>query len=183
MTAMEKGRILLAVTGFHPQRWHELLSAEREVVLEPDGAERSVDHLCRGVEAAAEPAVVAAQSARHLLDRRRRRPYLRRSRPARRADREGRRRQPHPAHDRICRLAGARSSSPGHALPCPAEEEDLARAAAAAGRRHLRRHHGARHSSAVRRPRRCWRSASASMAGAAPTGRWRASRPSPARPG
>ena len=35
---MEKGRILLAVTGFHPQRWHELLSAERDVVLEPDGA-------------------------------------------------------------------------------------------------------------------------------------------------
>ncbi|GLS31572.1 glyoxylate/hydroxypyruvate reductase A [Mesorhizobium albiziae] len=34
---MDKGRILLAVTGFHPQRWHELLSAEREVVLEPDG--------------------------------------------------------------------------------------------------------------------------------------------------
>ena len=35
--AMEKGRVLLALTGFHPQRWHELLSAEREVVLEPDG--------------------------------------------------------------------------------------------------------------------------------------------------
>jgi glyoxylate/hydroxypyruvate reductase len=35
---MEKGRILLAVTGFHPQRWRDLLSAEREVVLEPDGA-------------------------------------------------------------------------------------------------------------------------------------------------
>ena len=34
---MEKGRILLAVTGFNPQRWHELLSATREVVLEPDG--------------------------------------------------------------------------------------------------------------------------------------------------
>ncbi|MCV3239845.1 2-hydroxyacid dehydrogenase [Mesorhizobium sp. ZC-5] len=34
---MDKGRILLAVTGFHPQRWHELLSAERDVVLEPDG--------------------------------------------------------------------------------------------------------------------------------------------------
>ncbi len=35
---MEKGRILLAVTGFHPQRWRELLAAEREVVLEPEGA-------------------------------------------------------------------------------------------------------------------------------------------------
>ncbi len=35
---MEKGRILLATTSFQPQRWRELLSAEREVVLEPDGA-------------------------------------------------------------------------------------------------------------------------------------------------
>ncbi len=34
---MDKGRVLLAVTGFHPQRWHELLSAERDVVTEPDG--------------------------------------------------------------------------------------------------------------------------------------------------
>jgi glyoxylate/hydroxypyruvate reductase A len=34
---MEKGRILLAVTAFHPQRWHELLAAERTVVTEPDG--------------------------------------------------------------------------------------------------------------------------------------------------
>lgn len=36
---MNKGRILLSVTGFNPQRWHELLSAEREVVLAPDGPE------------------------------------------------------------------------------------------------------------------------------------------------
>jgi glyoxylate/hydroxypyruvate reductase A len=35
--AMEKGRVLLSITGFNPHRWHELLSAEREVVLEPDG--------------------------------------------------------------------------------------------------------------------------------------------------
>jgi glyoxylate/hydroxypyruvate reductase A len=35
---MEKGRILLALTGIHPRRWRELLSAEREVVLEPEGA-------------------------------------------------------------------------------------------------------------------------------------------------
>src|SRR5262245_58065981 len=34
---MEKGRILLAVTGFHPQRWRDLLAARREVTLEPDG--------------------------------------------------------------------------------------------------------------------------------------------------
>lgn len=35
---MEKGRILLALTGFHPQRWYELLSRQREVAMEPDGA-------------------------------------------------------------------------------------------------------------------------------------------------
>ena len=34
---MDKGRILLAVTGFSPQRWYELLSATRKVTLEPDG--------------------------------------------------------------------------------------------------------------------------------------------------
>ena len=34
---MEKGRVLLAVSGFHPQRWRDLLAARREVVLEPDG--------------------------------------------------------------------------------------------------------------------------------------------------
>ena len=33
---MDKGRILLSLTGFHPQRWHELLSADRPVVLEPE---------------------------------------------------------------------------------------------------------------------------------------------------
>jgi glyoxylate/hydroxypyruvate reductase A len=37
MTGTEKGRILLAVTGFNPQRWYELLSAERSVTLEPNG--------------------------------------------------------------------------------------------------------------------------------------------------
>ena len=36
---MQKGRILLSVTGFNPQRWHDLLSVNREVVLKPDGAE------------------------------------------------------------------------------------------------------------------------------------------------
>jgi glyoxylate/hydroxypyruvate reductase len=30
-------RVLLSLTGFNPKRWHELLSAEREVTLEPDG--------------------------------------------------------------------------------------------------------------------------------------------------
>lgn len=39
MPDKEKGRILLAVTGFNPRLWHELLSEKREVVLEPDGAE------------------------------------------------------------------------------------------------------------------------------------------------
>ncbi|TWG92341.1 glyoxylate/hydroxypyruvate reductase A [Mesorhizobium sp. J18] len=31
------GRILLSTTGFRPQLWYDLLSAERPVVLEPDG--------------------------------------------------------------------------------------------------------------------------------------------------
>jgi glyoxylate/hydroxypyruvate reductase len=35
---MDKGRILLSVTGFNPQHWYELLSAQREVVLKPDSA-------------------------------------------------------------------------------------------------------------------------------------------------
>jgi glyoxylate/hydroxypyruvate reductase A len=34
---MDKGRVLLSLTAFHPQRWHELLSAERTVAGEPDG--------------------------------------------------------------------------------------------------------------------------------------------------
>jgi glyoxylate/hydroxypyruvate reductase A len=33
------GRVLLSVTGFNPTRWHGLLSARREVTLEPDGAD------------------------------------------------------------------------------------------------------------------------------------------------
>ena len=37
MAGMEKGRILLAVRGFNPQRWYELLSAKRKVTLEPEG--------------------------------------------------------------------------------------------------------------------------------------------------
>ena len=37
MSGMDKGRILLSVTGFNPQRWYELLSASRTVTLEPDG--------------------------------------------------------------------------------------------------------------------------------------------------
>lgn len=39
MTVATNGRILLSVTGFNPQRWHQLLSqGGREVVLERDGA-------------------------------------------------------------------------------------------------------------------------------------------------
>ncbi|MCO5063671.1 MAG: glyoxylate/hydroxypyruvate reductase A [Rhizobiaceae bacterium] len=34
---MNENRVLLSVTGINPHRWHELLSQEREVVLEPDG--------------------------------------------------------------------------------------------------------------------------------------------------
>lgn len=37
MPTLDKGRVLLAVTGFHPKHWHELFSVEREVVLEPKG--------------------------------------------------------------------------------------------------------------------------------------------------
>ena len=43
-----------------------------------------------------------------------------------------------PVHDGICRLARSRPPPPGHALPRPAEEEDLARAGPAAGRRRQR---------------------------------------------
>ena len=38
MSEADKGRILLAVTGFNPKRWYELLSQERTVVTEPEGA-------------------------------------------------------------------------------------------------------------------------------------------------
>lgn len=39
------GRVLLAVSGISPRRWHELLSVRREVVLEPDGfADPSITH-------------------------------------------------------------------------------------------------------------------------------------------
>ncbi len=34
---MSKGKVLLSITGFNPQRWHELLAAGREVVREPNG--------------------------------------------------------------------------------------------------------------------------------------------------
>lgn len=37
MAQFEKCRVLLAVSGFNPQRWHELLSVSRQVTLEPDG--------------------------------------------------------------------------------------------------------------------------------------------------
>ena len=69
--------ILLAVTGFNPQRWHELLSARREVVLEPDGpADPSIAY---AVVWKQRPRllVAAAQSQGDLFDRRRRRSYLR----------------------------------------------------------------------------------------------------------
>ena len=34
---MNRGRVLLSITGMSPHRWFELLSREREVVLDPDG--------------------------------------------------------------------------------------------------------------------------------------------------
>ncbi|MEX0953856.1 MAG: glyoxylate/hydroxypyruvate reductase A [Rhizobiaceae bacterium] len=38
MSEADRGRILLSVTGFNPKRWYELLSKERTVALEPEGA-------------------------------------------------------------------------------------------------------------------------------------------------
>ncbi len=35
---MQKGKVLLSVTGFNPQRWHELLAEGRDVVLRPETA-------------------------------------------------------------------------------------------------------------------------------------------------
>jgi glyoxylate/hydroxypyruvate reductase len=35
---MQKGKVLLSVSGFNPQRWHELLAAGRDVVLRPETA-------------------------------------------------------------------------------------------------------------------------------------------------
>lgn len=37
MPEAAQSRVLLAVSGFSPRRWHELLSARRTVALEPDG--------------------------------------------------------------------------------------------------------------------------------------------------
>ncbi|BCH27982.1 2-hydroxyacid dehydrogenase [Mesorhizobium sp. L-8-3] len=37
MSGQPTSRVLLSVTGINPRRWHQLLSARREVVLEPDG--------------------------------------------------------------------------------------------------------------------------------------------------
>lgn len=37
MPHAQQGRVLLSVTGISPRRWHELLSAKREVTLEPGG--------------------------------------------------------------------------------------------------------------------------------------------------
>ncbi|WP_040677262.1 2-hydroxyacid dehydrogenase [Nitratireductor pacificus] len=45
MSTPARGRILLSVTGFNPQRWYDLLSKKRDVVLEPAGAEDpSIDY-------------------------------------------------------------------------------------------------------------------------------------------
>ena len=45
MTQPARGRVLLSVTGYDPYRWRDLLSAERDVVLEPDGAsDPSIDY-------------------------------------------------------------------------------------------------------------------------------------------
>lgn len=45
MTDHRAGRILLSVQGFNPKKWHELLSAGREVVTEPQGeSDPSIDY-------------------------------------------------------------------------------------------------------------------------------------------
>jgi glyoxylate/hydroxypyruvate reductase A len=45
MTDHRAGRILLSVQGFNPKKWHELLSAKREVVTEPQGeSDPSIDY-------------------------------------------------------------------------------------------------------------------------------------------
>ncbi|MFN3766667.1 MAG: 2-hydroxyacid dehydrogenase [Aliihoeflea sp.] len=45
MTDHRAGRILLSVQGFNPKKWHELLSATREVVIEPQGgSDPSIDY-------------------------------------------------------------------------------------------------------------------------------------------
>jgi glyoxylate/hydroxypyruvate reductase A len=45
MPQSARGRVLLAVTGYDPASWHELLSVEREVVREPDGpADPTIDY-------------------------------------------------------------------------------------------------------------------------------------------
>jgi glyoxylate/hydroxypyruvate reductase A len=36
---MEKGRVLLSASGYNSRRWHELLGAERDIVLEPTAAD------------------------------------------------------------------------------------------------------------------------------------------------
>ncbi len=35
---MDRGKVLLSVSGFNPQRWHELLAARRHVLLRPESA-------------------------------------------------------------------------------------------------------------------------------------------------
>jgi len=45
MTEHSAGRILLSVQGFNPKRWHELLSATREVATAPQGeSDPSIDY-------------------------------------------------------------------------------------------------------------------------------------------
>lgn len=45
MTDHRAGRILLSVQGFNPKKWHELLSANRDVVTEPHGeTDPSIDY-------------------------------------------------------------------------------------------------------------------------------------------
>ena len=108
---MQKGKVLLSVSGFNPQRWHELLAAGREVVLRPEDRERSVDHLCGRLEAAAGHLSWTPKSQGDLFDWRGCRSHPCRQDCARRANRSRRGRESRQAHDRICGLAGDGPSS------------------------------------------------------------------------
>ena len=136
--------LLLSVTGFNPRRWHELLSKDREVVLEPDGPD--------------DPSITYAVVWKQ-------RPNLLSSLPNLRAIFSIGAGVDHIFADPglpdvpIVRVVAENLTQymteyvlwrvldhhrQGMLLPRPAEAEDLARAGAAAGRRHFRRHHGPR---------------------------------------
>ena len=142
---MQKGKVLLSVSGFNPQRWHELLAAGREVVLGPETA--NDPSITYAVVWKQPPSILAGlpnlkavfsigAGVDHILADRRCPTCLSSASST----------ESGPAHDRICGLARARPSSLRPDVPRAAEAQDLARASAADRRRHLGRHHGVRQS-------------------------------------